>query len=125
MLRNLAIASIAVAALVFAANLQAQGPGGGRGPGMGMGMGGGMLGLLQIEKVQKEIELDADQKEKLQAVTKELQDSRTANRESMRDLSREDPEKSRRHPASEAIGTHQTDPTASSRRDGPIQPRSR
>jgi Spy/CpxP family protein refolding chaperone len=91
MLRNFAIALLTMAALAWAANLQAQGPGGGRGRGMGRGMmGGGSLMLLQNEKVQKELDLDADQKEKIQALVKEQQEEFAANRESMRDLSPEE-----------------------------------
>jgi Spy/CpxP family protein refolding chaperone len=91
MLRKLAIALTTVAALVVAANLQAQGPGGGgRGRGMGMMGGGGMLMLLQNEQVQKDIELVADQKEKLQklaAATRETMQSKMGDTEK---LSREE-----------------------------------
>lgn len=91
MLRNLAIFSIAVAALVFTANLQAQGPGGGgRGFGMGGMMGGGMLGLLQNEKVQKEIDLDADQKEKLQKLAAEMRETMRSKMGDMSNLSNEE-----------------------------------
>jgi Spy/CpxP family protein refolding chaperone len=94
MLRNFAIAFTTVAALMVAANLQAQGQG--RGPGGGRGMGGGMMGgqgggtlmLLQNAEVQKEIDLVADQKEKLTAIAKELQDARPANRGNMTDEER-------------------------------------
>jgi Spy/CpxP family protein refolding chaperone len=53
-------------------------------------MGGGVMMLLQNEKVQKEIDLDADQKEKVQALVKEQQEEFAASRESMRDLSQEE-----------------------------------
>lgn len=89
MLRNFAIAFTSVAALVLAANLQAQGPGGGgggRGPGGMGGPGGGLLRLVTIEQVQKELELDADQKEKLVALNKDVQ----AQQAELRNLSREE-----------------------------------
>jgi hypothetical protein len=99
MLRNLAIAFTAVAVLAMAAGVQAQqrqGQGQGQGQGrrgmMGGGMGGGMgvQGLLQNEKVAKEIELTAEQKEKLQAVAKEVQESFQSMRSEMQGLSQEE-----------------------------------
>ena len=91
MLRNFAIALTGVAVLVVAANLQAQAPARGRGMGGMMGgAGGGMLMLLQNEQVQKEIELVADQKEKLTALNKETEDARPAQRAELRNLSQEE-----------------------------------
>jgi Spy/CpxP family protein refolding chaperone len=96
MLRNFAIAFTTVAALVLAANLQAQGPGGGggRGPGMmggpGGGPGGGMMMILQNEKVQKDIELDADQKEKIQKLATETREAMRAKMGDMSNLSQEE-----------------------------------
>ena len=99
MLRNFAIAFTTVAALALAANLQAQGPGGGPGRGRGMGgmmggmmggPGGGMLMLLQNEKVQKEIELDADQKEKIQKLAAETRETMRSRMGDMSNLSREE-----------------------------------
>lgn len=91
MLRNFAIGLGVVAALAVAANLQAQGPGGpgGRGGMMG-GQRGSLLMLLQNEQVQKEIELVADQKEKITALNKETQDARAAARADMANLSQEE-----------------------------------
>lgn len=80
---NLALAVLLTVGLTAGAAL-AQPPGGpgGRGPG-GFGMmGGGGMGwsqLLQIEKVQKEIELTDDQKAEIEKIV-------TANREKMREL---------------------------------------
>ena len=88
MLRNFAIGLGVVAALAVAANLQAQGPGG-RGGMMG-GQRGSLLMLLQNEQVQKEIELVADQKEKVTALNKETQDARAAARADMANLSQEE-----------------------------------
>ena len=88
MLRSFAIAFTTLAALMVAANLQAQGPGRGAGGGRGGMMGGGVLMLLQNDQVQKEIDLVADQKEKLQTIAKELADARPANRGSMTDEDR-------------------------------------
>jgi hypothetical protein len=113
MLRNIAIALTTVAVIAVAANLQAQGQGGGRGrggrggPGMGFmggpgGMGGGMAFLLMNEKIQKELELSAEQKEKLQALGKELQEGRTANRETDQKLSREERDAKRKENAEKA-----------------------
>jgi Spy/CpxP family protein refolding chaperone len=94
MLRNFAIALTTIAALTVAANLQAQGPGGG-GPGRGMGgmmggPGGGVLMLLQNEQVQKNIELDADQKEKLQKLATETREAMRAKMGDMSNLSQEE-----------------------------------
>jgi Spy/CpxP family protein refolding chaperone len=87
MLRNFAIALTTVAVLALAANVQAQQGQGRRGTGGGMG-GGMMMGgmLLQNEKVQKELDLTAEQKEKLQEVNKENRDAFG----SLRDLSQEE-----------------------------------
>lgn len=92
MLRNFAIGLGVVAALTIAANLHAQGPGGpgGRGGMMMGGQGGSLLMLLQNEQVQKEIELMADQKEKVTALNKETQDARAAARAEMANLSQEE-----------------------------------
>jgi Spy/CpxP family protein refolding chaperone len=93
MLRNFAIALTTVAALALAANLQAQGPGGGgggRGRGMGGMMGGGMLMIVQNEQVQKDIELDADQKEKLQKLSTETREAMRAKMGDMQNLSAEE-----------------------------------
>ena len=80
---QLALAVLLTIGLTAGAAL-AQPPGGpgGRGPG-GFGMmGGGGMGwaqLLQVEKVQKEIELTDDQKAEIEKIV-------TANREKMREL---------------------------------------
>jgi Spy/CpxP family protein refolding chaperone len=96
MLRHFSIGLGVIAALALAANLQAQGPGGpgGRGVFGGMGMGGGgYLGLLRNEKVQKEIELVADQKEKIEKLAKETNDARREKMGDMSKLSREEMQK--------------------------------
>jgi Spy/CpxP family protein refolding chaperone len=109
MLRNIAIALTTVVIVAVAANLQAQGQGNGRGrgmrggPGGGMGFmegpGGGMGMLLMNEKIQKELELSAEQKEKLQALGKELQKEQAANREANQKLSREERQAKRKENA--------------------------
>jgi Spy/CpxP family protein refolding chaperone len=99
MLRKFALGLSIAAVLALAANLQAQGPGGPGGPGgfgrggMGGPGGGGYLRLLQNEKVQKEIELVADQKQKLEALAKEAQEARRAKMGDMSKLSREEMQK--------------------------------
>jgi Spy/CpxP family protein refolding chaperone len=99
MLRNLAIAFATVAVLALAVNVQAQqGQGGGRrGQGGGMGMmgggmmgGGGIAGLLQNEKVQKEIELTAEQKEKIQKIGTEAREAMRSKMGDMQNLSQEE-----------------------------------
>ena len=91
MLRNFAIGLGIVAALAVAANLQAQGPGGpgGRGGMMG-GQRGSLLMLLQNEQVQKEIELVADQKEKVTALATETREAMLAKMGDMSNLSQEE-----------------------------------
>ena len=88
MLRNFAIGLGVVAALAVAANLQAQGPGG-RGGMMG-GQRGSLLMLLQNEQVQKEIELVADQKEKITALATETREAMRAKMGDMSNLSQEE-----------------------------------
>lgn len=74
----------------------AQPGGGGRGGGPGGpgAFGGGMIGLLQADEVQQEIELMDDQREQVQALAQEMRDQiREEARgmfQGMRDLSREE-----------------------------------
>ena len=94
--RTFTIAFTTLAALTVAANLPAQGPGPGGGFGGmammgGLGGGGGILMLVQLEPVQKEIELQADQKEKLQTLAAEQRDAMRARMADMQNLSPEEP----------------------------------
>jgi Spy/CpxP family protein refolding chaperone len=77
------------------------------GPGM-MGMGGGgMLDLVKNEKVQKEIELVDDQKDKIKTLAKEIDDARKAKFEKAqkenKDLSREERQKKMREMMQEGM----------------------
>jgi hypothetical protein len=90
----LGVAMLTIGTVAFA---QAQDQGGRRGGGRrGMGAmmraGGPMmtLRLLENEKVQKDLELVPEQKEKLDALQKDLRDNMRKNMEAMRDLSEEE-----------------------------------
>lgn len=70
---GLAVALVAGAAMAQPPGGQ-RGPGGRMGFGMGPGMGGGVLGLLRVEKVQKELELTDDQKAELEKVAEQARE---------------------------------------------------
>jgi Spy/CpxP family protein refolding chaperone len=92
MLRNLTIGLSVLVAFAFAASLQAQGPGGPGGPRGGRGMmgGGGYAMLLQNEKVQKDLELVDDQKDKLKKLGQETMESWRKKAGDMSGLSNEE-----------------------------------
>lgn len=81
--------AVAVAMLVVTSTAMAQGPRGGGGRGFGGGMGGmgtDSAAMLRNEKVQKALELSADQVEQLGKVAQEARDARG----DLRDLDREE-----------------------------------